>query len=149
MQVLIPMKLLLPSHLMLPTSSESLVADEANGRYFGEGWYRAENIGGVMGRWSQQIAVIRVALPPVDTMLTIEATPYPANQTVEIVVNDQVVGTLELRGVWQPAKLTIPGSILAGHPVSTIQLRHTRAETPPGANRTLAAAYRLLRFVQR
>jgi hypothetical protein len=149
MQVLIPMRLLSSSQLAPPPSGEILVADETNGRYFGEGWYRAEDIGGVNGRWSQQKAVIRVALPPVDTTLTIEATPYPTDQTVEIVVNDQPVGTLELRGVWQPAMLTIPGSALMGHPISSIQLRHARAETPPGANRTLAAAYRLFRFVQR
>jgi hypothetical protein len=102
-----------------------------------------------MGRWSQQNAVIRVALSPTDTLLMLEATPYPADQTVEIVVNDQAVGTLKLSGIWQPVTLIIPESVLAGHPISTIQLRHTRAETPPGANRTLAAAYRLFRFVQR
>jgi 4-amino-4-deoxy-L-arabinose transferase-like glycosyltransferase len=149
MQVLIPIRLLSPSQLTPPPSGEIHVADDASGKYFGEGWYRAEDIAGVSGRWSQQNAVIRIALPPVDTTLTIEATPYPAGQSLEIVVNDQPVGTLELRGVWQPVTLTIPGRVMAGHPISTIQLRHMRAETPPGANRTLAAAYRLLRFVQR
>jgi hypothetical protein len=149
MQMLIPVRLLSPSQLTPPSSGEVFVTEEASGRYFGEGWYRAEDIGGVMGRWAQQNAVIRVALLPKDTLLMIEATPYPADQTVEIVVNDQSVGTLQLRGTWQPATLTIPASVLAGPPISTIQLRHTRAETPPGANRTLAAAYRLFRFVQR
>jgi hypothetical protein len=65
---------------------------------------------------------------------------------VEIIVNGQSIGTLQLSDTWQPLTLTIPATSLIGHSVSTITLRHAHADTPSGGNRALAAAYRLIRF---
>lgn len=146
LQVLTPIRRLLPEQLALPASGAIQVGAEASGKYFGEGWYRDEDIGGSLARWTQQTAILRVALPPAKTKLTIEATPYPADQTVEVIVNGQPIGTLYLHDTWQPLTLTIPAAALNGHPISTITLRHAYADTPPGSNRTLAAAYRLMRF---
>ncbi len=146
MQVLTPVSLLSPSQLALPPSGEIQVGDSANGKYFGEGWYRAEEIGGVLARWTQQTAVIRVALPPTDTQLTIEAAPYPANQSVTVLVNDQLVGMLNLQNLWEPVTLAIPARILEGHAISTITFRHAQVGMPPGSDRTLAAAYQVIRF---
>ncbi len=146
MQVLTPLRLLSPAQLAPPASGEIRAGDEANGRYFGEGWYRTEEIAGSMARWAQQTAAIRVALPPVDTTLTLEAAPYPADQAVSISVNGQLIGALALRGPWEPVKLSIPALALAGRPISTITLTHTHVQTPPGSDRVLAAAYRVIRF---
>ncbi|MCC7448908.1 MAG: DUF2723 domain-containing protein [Anaerolineae bacterium] len=147
LQVLTPIHLLSPEQLALPDSGEIRVGADASGKYFGEGWYRAEDIGGSLARWTQQTATLRVALPPANTRLTIEVAPYPADQTVEVIVNGQSIGTLYLRDTWQPLTLTIPAVALTGHPISTITLRHAHADTPPGSNRTLAAAYRVIRFL--
>jgi hypothetical protein len=146
MQVLTPLRLLSPAQLAPPASGEIRTGDETNGRYFGEGWYRVEDVAGSAARWAQQSAVIRVALPPVDTTLTLEAAPYPTDQAVLISVNGQRIGTLALRGTWEPVTLSIPASALASHPISTITLTHTHAQTPPGSDRALAAAYRVIRF---
>ncbi len=148
-QVLMPIRLLSPSQLALPSSGEIRVGDTADGKYIGEGWYRAEEIAGTLARWSQQTAVIRAALPPADTILTIEAAPYSSDQRVTVLVNDQVIGTLQLRDTWQAESLTIPASAIAGHPISMITFRHARAEVPPGSDRVLAAAYRVIRFQRR
>jgi hypothetical protein len=147
MQVLTPLKLLNADQLALPPSGTIQVGGEANGRYFGEGWYRSENIGGVAARWTQQTAVIRVALRPVNTTLTLEAAPYPTDQSVEVIVNDRSIGTLPLRGIWQSTSLTIPGDAIAGQAISTIRFKHTRTDIPPGSNRVLAAAYRTITLV--
>jgi hypothetical protein len=148
MQVLTPLSLLSPDQLALPLSGVIQVGDNTNSKYFDQGWYRIENIGGVMARWTQQTAVMRVALRPVDTTLTIEAAPYPTEQSVEVLVNDHSVGTLQLRGTWQPVSLTIPSSVLVRYPVTTIRFQHASADTPPGSNRALAVAYRTITLTQ-
>jgi hypothetical protein len=148
MQVLTPLRLLSPAQLAPPASGEIRAGDEANSRYFGEGWYRTEDIAGSAARWAQQAAVIRVALPSVDTTLILEAAPYPADQLVSVSVNGQQVGAVALRGTWEPVTLSIPASALAGHPISTITLIHTHAQTPSGSDRVLAAAYRVIRFTR-
>ncbi len=146
LQILTPIRLLSPAQLALPATGAIEVGDLASGKYFGEGWYRAEDIGGSSARWTQQTAALRVALPPVNTKLTLEAASYPADQVVEVMVNGQSVGTVRLRETWEPITLPIPAAALTGHPISTITLRHTRVDTPPGSNRQLAAAYRLVQF---
>ena len=146
MQVLTPIRLLSPSQLALPASGEIRVADGESGKYFGEGWYRVEAIGGVLARWTQQPAVIRAALPPVDTVLSVEATPYGTDQVVTVLVNGQPVGTLRLSGVWQQAQITLPAHVLAGYPISTLTLRHAQTGSSPDGSRSLSAAYLVIRF---
>ncbi len=148
MQVLTPLNLVTPDQLALPSSGTIQVGHAENGKYFGEGWYRVEDIGGVLARWTQQVAVMRVALPPIDTTLTLEAAPYPLVQSVEIVVNGQSVGSLQFAGTWQPVTIKIPASFLVGNAISTIQFKHAHAGTPADSNRILAAAYRTLTFTQ-
>jgi hypothetical protein len=89
---------------------------------------------------------MRVELPPKDTMMTLEATPYGDNQSVEIVINGQSLGTIPMSGIWQTITVTIPAAAIQGHAISTIQLRHAHEQVPSGSNRTLAAAYRSVRF---
>ena len=146
LQVLTPVRLLAPADLALPADGSIAVGVVENGKYFGEGWYRAEDVAGSSARWTQQSAVIRVALPLKDTTLTLEATPYSADQTVEIVVNGQSLGTLPMSGIWQTITVKIPAGTIQGHAISTILLRHAHEQTPPGSNRVLAAAYRSVRF---
>ncbi len=88
--------------------------------------------------------MIRVVLPSTDTTLTFEATPYGDDQSVEVEVNGQLVGTIKLQGVWQPVSLLIPARTLTGQTISTITLRHAHANVPPGSNRQLSAAYRTI-----
>ncbi len=146
LQVLTPADFLAPGELALPADGNIAVGAPDDGKYFGEGWYRAEDVAGSSARWTQQSAVIRVALPSKDIVMTLEATPYGDNQSVEIAVNGQPIRTLAISGIWQPISITIPASAIQGHAISTISLKHAHAETPPGSNRPLATAYRTIRF---
>jgi hypothetical protein len=141
-EILVPLSSLLPDQLALPTGGEIAIGASSSTKYLGAGWYRSEIIAGTDARWAQQEAVIRAALPPVDYTLTLEGTPYPAGQQVELVVNGQTIGTLTLGGVWEARSISIPSRALAGAPITTIVLRHASADTPPGSDRRLAAAYR-------
>jgi hypothetical protein len=144
MQILTPLALLTPDQLAPPESGKIAVGDESMGRYFGEGWYRAEEVAGSSVRWTQQNAVIHVALPAKDTTLILEGTPFPADQSVDVIVNGWSIGQYNLEGVWQPVEIFIPASAIAGHPISEIRLNHAKAEIPLGSNRALAAMYRIL-----
>jgi hypothetical protein len=144
MQVLTPLRLLTPDQLAPPENG--MIQVGTMGKYFGEGWYRAEDVAGSLVRWTQQLAVIRVALPPVDTVLILEGTSFPENQTVEVTVNRKLIGSLAITGVWQPVEIAIPANVISENPISVIELRHARAEVPPGSNRILAVAYRVIEF---
>lgn len=151
MQVLTPLAWLAPAQLTLPPTGEITVGDPVNGKYFGEGWYRAESIAGVAGRWAGPTATVRLALPATTLQLTLEATPYQdaeqALQSVEIVVNGQTVGQFELTGVWQRYTVKIPAHIIGNSAISTILLKHQFSGVPPGSSRALAAAYRTITLV--
>ena len=146
MQTLIPFRLLSPDQLALPASGVIRGGDEIDGRYFGEGWYRAEDVGGVSARWAQQVAQMRISLPTQQFHMTVNAAPYLGGQSITVLVNDQQVGTQPIVSAWQPLTFTIPASAIQGHTVSTITFRHARTDTPPGANRSLAAAYSTITF---
>lgn len=146
MQTLVPFRLLSPDQLVLPASGQIRGGDEIDGRFFGEGWYRAEDVGGVSARWAGQVAQLRIALPAQQFHMMVNATPYLGGQSVTVLVNDREIGTQPLGGTWQPLTFTIPPSAIQGYIVSTITFRHARADTPPNATRTLAAAYSTITF---
>jgi hypothetical protein len=140
-QILTPLSQVLPAQLALPSDGVLRVGDERDGKFFADGWYRAETIGEVAGRWTDQEAVFRVALPPKDYVMQFTATSFGAQQSVEVVVNGQSVGNIALNGVWQPYEINIPSSLIMANSITTIVLRHARTDIPSGSNRSLAVAY--------
>jgi len=146
LQVMVQEKNLEPDQLDLPESGYISTSDTENSKYFSEGWYRIEDIGGTLGRWSDQIATLRIHLQPQDTLMTFVATPYLGGQTIEVVVNNIQIDTVEINNVWEAYQITIPASTIANHDISIIEFHHSLAEYPENHNRRLAAAYRDFTF---
>ncbi len=146
-QVFTPLDQLDAETLTLDTNGEIRAGTPEHGRYFGEGWFRAEDIGGTSARWAQEQAALRLTLPAVLHRLTFRVTPFPDEQSVAVWVNDVWVDTVVLTGVWNTYSVTIPAEVLQGGEVNTVILRHTRAETPPDDSRAIAAAYASFQFV--
>lgn len=121
------------------------VGNPRDGKYFSNGWYATENIGGVYGRWANQSALIRVRLEPRDTEMRFVASPYMGGQRVTISVNDKSVDTVAIDVVWGDYEVLIPAdAIQAG--INSISLDHALAEYPENHHRRLAAAYRYFYF---
>lgn len=146
LQVLVQEKELKPNQLGLPESGNISTSDSEHSKYFSEGWYRIEDIGGTLGRWSNQTAVLRISLPSQDTIMTFVATPYLGAQTVEVIVNNIQVDTIEINDIWETYHITIPADAIANHDISIIELHHALAEYPENHNRQLATAYREFEF---
>jgi hypothetical protein len=145
LQILTPLSQVLPAQLALPNDGVLRVGDERDGKFFADGWYRAETIGEVVGRWTDQEAIFRVALPqrqpPQDWTMQLTATPFGAQQSVEVLVNGQSMGNIALNGVWQSYEISVPSSLITTDGITTITLRHARTDMPTGSNRSLAVAY--------
>jgi len=146
LQVFIPQDQLKAEHLALPADQQLEAANPEDGRFFGAGWYRAEGIGSTWGRWADQSALLRVALPAQGARLSFSAAPYMGEQSVTLFVNGQEVGTLALNTIWGSYQIDIPASAIAGQDISTLELRHRLAENPPKHSRRLASAYSIFHF---
>lgn len=142
-QVMMPAAALSAAELTVPATTISL-ADPENARYLGAGWYRAEDIGGTLARWTEQVAVLRLALPAHDAVLILSASPYPAQQTVQVVVNGFDGGVYTLTGVWEEIRIPLRADWLLSD-IDQIELRHSLSEQAGDDPRLLAAAYRDLR----
>jgi 4-amino-4-deoxy-L-arabinose transferase-like glycosyltransferase len=146
LQVMVQEKDLQPEQLQLPESGLIATRDTEHSKYFSEGWYRIEDVGGTFARWSNQTAVLRISLPPKDTIMTFVATPYLDGQSVEVIANDITIDTLDITDIWETYQITIPADVISNHAISTIELHHSLAEYPENHNRQLATAYHEFQF---
>ena len=110
------------------------------------GWYRIEDIGGAVARWANETATMRIALPEEDITMTFVATPFLEGQSVEIVVNDILIDTIDITEVWGTFQVVIPSTAITENNISRIEFHHTLAEYPENHNRRLAVAYRDFHF---
>lgn len=147
-QILTQEKNLQPEQLQLPADGIIHANNPSHGKYFGEGWYRIEDIGGTPGRWANQTVVLRASLPHEDIIMAFVASPYEAGQAVEISVNNTLIDTLEINEVWGTYKVSIPAESLEKRDIATIELHHTLAIYPENHNRRLATAYRDFTFTR-
>lgn len=145
-QVFVPRDRLTADRLALPANGQITSSDPAHSKHFGTGWFRAEMIGEVAGRWAGETAELRVTLPPQAVTLTFQAAPFGDAQSVTVFVNDEAVETLPLDVVWGEYRVTIPAEAITGHAITTITLQHARAGIPAGSTRQLAAAYSRFTF---
>ena len=146
LQVMVQEKDLQSDQLRLPESGQISASETEDGKYFSEGWYRIEDIGGTLGRWSNQRAVLRISLPAKDTIMSFVATPYLSGQTVEVIVNNTQIDTIDINNIWESYQVAIPANAIDHHDISIIELYHSIAEYPENHNRRLATAYREFEF---
>ncbi len=146
LQVMVQEEDLQPEQLQLPESGLIATSNTEHSKYFSEEWYRIEDIGGTLARWSDQTPLLRISLPPQDTIMTFVATPYLGGQTVEVTVNDTLLDTIDINGVWESYQVTIPTDVIIDQDITNIALHHTIAEYPENHNRRLATAYRDFSF---
>jgi len=146
LQVMIQEKDLQPEQLTSPETGIISTSSPSLGKYFGSGWYRIEDIGGTPGRWTNQVAVMRVTLPAEDTTMTFMASPYLGNQSVDVIVNGETIETIDINEIWGTYHVTIPADIIALSDITTIELHHSQAEYPENHNRRLATAYSQFSF---
>ncbi len=146
LQVMIQEKDLRPEQLKLPDTKAISTSNPAHGKYFGEGWYRIEDIGGTLGRWTNQSAILRVTLPEGITTMSFQASPYLSEQSVEIIINGSLIDSIEINEIWDIYQLTIPLESIKPQTITTIEFRHAIAEYPENHNRQLATAYSQIYF---
>jgi len=146
LQVMIQEKDLQPEQLVPPETGIISTSSPAMGKFFGSGWYRIEDIGGTPGRWTNQVAVMRVTLPAQDIVISFVASPYLGNQQVEVIVNGESLDTIDINEIWGTYSITIPEDVLLQRDIATIEFHHSQAEYPENHNRQLATAYSQIGF---
>jgi hypothetical protein len=139
-QVLVAAESLSAADLALPTDRQIVIAESDAAKFLGEGWYRAEDIGGVAARWTEQNATLRIALPDDISTLVLVGTPFPEGQQVQVWVNGNNAGTFDLTGASSEVRVPLDSAWLSAE-IDTIELRHTLVASPTGDTRSLAAAY--------
>jgi hypothetical protein len=150
LQVLTPADQVPLEALSLPPDGCLDIGGGEDGRYLERGWYRAEDIGGVSGRWAGQVptSTVRLALSPgPGYRLTLRALAYPDGQEVTLRVNGEPIGRLGLTRSWETYTVTVPGEVVSAG-VNRLELRHTRLAAPfdqtgggSSDRRPLAVAY--------
>jgi 4-amino-4-deoxy-L-arabinose transferase-like glycosyltransferase len=145
LQILTPLSQVTPEQLRLSSEAVITLASDSMGKYLGTGWYRAEEIGGVAARWTNQNALMRVTLPNTSTRLIFNATPFGEAQQVSVWLNGVFLGEVALEGVWQTYELPIPADALVDD-INKLEFRHANASIPDGSTRELSVAYQWVRF---
>jgi hypothetical protein len=151
LQVWIPANLVPPEALALPANSCLDIGSMEDGRYLERGWYRPEDIGGVIGRWAGEVptSTARLALTPGHTyQMTFRALSYPEDQEVALYVNSQPIARFRMSRVWETYTAVLPEAALSETGVNRLEWVHSRLVAPfvqTGGNssdqRPLAAAY--------
>jgi hypothetical protein len=133
MQVLTPASLVPLTALTLPPDGCLDIGHEADGRYLGAGWFRPEIIGGVQGRWAGGILTSTVRLNLEATSgyrVRFRALAYPAEQTVDVYLEEGHLAHLHLPQSWTAFEIALPRQGVAVDRVSTLRLVHSRMRAP-------------------
>jgi len=154
LQVLMPLDQLTADKLTLPDDNQIDLADD--GKFLGSGWFRGEDIGGVMARWGGDdlTSEIRVTLIPQDYRVEFFATPFVDGAIVSVIVNGEPMGEFVLTGGWNTYTFDLPAEIIVPDEFILIELIHDTMQSPyeitSGASsdkRGLTVAYAWMRFV--
>ena len=159
LQLLVPADSLGPADLELPEGGLIDIGGADDGRYLGQGWFRAEEVGGASARWAGDgtTSELRVTLPPASGhMVTFRAAAIPPGQTVEVHVNGQVAARLALAQDWREYRFEIEPGLLEAGQIAVVELAHGQAvsayDQTGGSSpdtRPLSAAYDWIRFEPR
>ncbi len=121
------------SALLLPEDGCIDIGSDEDGRYLGQGWFRPEEVGGVVGRWGGQTitSTVRFSLiQSTDLTLRMRALAFPANQRVAVRVNGSLVGTLDQAQDWTEMTISLPHSVLATAQPAVLELIHDNLTAP-------------------
>lgn len=142
--------------LQIPDSGRIEPGNENFGRYMGQGWFRAEDVGGVEARWAGDghISTLRFALERgQDYTVSFLAAPYPDDQSVIVSANGSEVGRINLREGWQEYSFILPSILIEDHAITSLSLAHSRTLSPfeqtsgsSSDRRALTAAYAWFQF---
>jgi arylsulfatase A-like enzyme len=127
--------------------------------FLGDGWGRPEGSGdaddwGSMAWVVGREAVVHLFLPPDSKMdFFARCLPYPwdagaPQQSMELLVGNQVVGRVELVRDWQDVRMPLPEGLPKNHLIN-LRLRFAHALKPSDDARSLAAAFTQLAAVPR
>lgn len=100
--------------------------------HVGTGWYPAENIGGVTGRWAGGIptATLRLDLYPRTYCLRFNAWAYPPDQRVTVEVNEETIAVLPMSEAWTVYTATIPAAALRSGRATHLRFSHAALLVP-------------------
>ncbi len=153
LQVLMPLDQLTADRLTLPEDGEINIAED--GKFLGSGWFRREDVGGVMARWGGDslISQVRVTLVPQHYQVEFFATPFTDNMTVTVMLNGVMIAELALSGGWAVYSFDLPADMIPEGEIVLLELVHDTMLSPydqtGGASsdrRALTVAYAWVRF---
>jgi 4-amino-4-deoxy-L-arabinose transferase-like glycosyltransferase len=137
----------------LPESGSIPIGTPQDAKYLLSGWYRREEIGGVAARWTgaEPSATLRVLLPPQATTLTMLAVSYAPGQVVEVLCNDEVVGSADVPQQWTEVTVTLPASCILSDSLTLVSVRPSVLAIPADGGqstdrRSLGIAVARMRF---
>jgi hypothetical protein len=116
---------LAPRDFALPDSGAILVGTSQDAKYLLGGWHRREEVGGIPARWmgSESVASLRVLLPSGVSTLTLKALSFPPDQVVDVLCDDEAVGSLPVPQGWVELSVVLPPSCIQRDTVTHIGLR--------------------------
>lgn len=156
LQVLMPLDQLTADRLTLPDDGEINIAQD--GKFLGMGWFRIEDVGGVMARWGGDslTSQVRVSLLPQNYQVEFFATPFSENRMVTVMVNGVMVAELALSGGWAVYSFDLPAEMIPDGDIMLLEFVHDTMLSPyeqtAGASsdrRALTVAYAWVRFIPR
>ncbi len=154
LQVLMPLDQVTSAQLMLPDDGQIELATD--GKFLGAGWFRGENIGGVMARWGGDnlTSELRVALAKNNYAVEFFATPFTDGASVQVLVDGVLMGEFTLTGGWNTYRFELPADMISVDDFMLIEFVHEGMQSPyelsGGASsdkRGLTVAYAWMRFV--
>ena len=127
-----------PRDFALPESGDILVGTPQDGKYLLDGWHRREEVGGIPARWmgAEPVASLRVLLPQGTRSMTLKALSFPPDQVVEVLCNDEAVGSVPVPQGWAEASITLPPSCLPPDAPVHISLRPSVLASPAADGRS-------------
>lgn len=137
----------------LPESGTIPIGTPQDAKYLLGGWYRREEIGGVVGRWTgaEISATLRVFLPQPVKTLSIRAWSFAPEQIVEVLCNDQRIDSMAVPQAWTDVTVELPVWCARPDGLTYIAL-HPRVLLSPSSDgqstdhRTLGVAVAEIRF---
>jgi 4-amino-4-deoxy-L-arabinose transferase-like glycosyltransferase len=123
--------------LALPDGSRIELGRPDHGKFLQSGWYRAEDIGGVVARWTGELpdAEMRVVLPADPEHLRVKALAFPAGQSLRLTCNGiaSPTGEVALPQAWHEAVFELPADCARVGAASQLALTASTRQSPAEA----------------
>ncbi len=93
----------------LPESGTIAIGAPQDAKYLLEGWYRREEIGGVIGRWtgSEISATLRIWMPQSAQAIVLRAWSFAPDQVLEVWCDGRLMGQAAVPQAWSEVKVAL------------------------------------------